>query len=110
MRLNLDETNKNDKPLWFIAYQGTKYFNVTKMNDFETISKANIDEIFVKHLFTDNPENKYLYTDPKVIEMIKCWFQNDNYKDVAKCKNANIDAQYYLHIILNILFAYWPKL
>ena len=110
MRLNLDETNKNDKPLWFIAYQGTKYFNVTKMNDFEAISKANIDEIFVKHLFTDNPENKYLYTDPKVIEMIKCWFQNDNYKDVAKCKNANIDAQYYLHIILNILFAYWPKL
>ena len=110
MRLNLDETNKNDKPLWFIAYQATKYYNVTKMDDYKTISKANVDEIFVKHFLTDNPENKDKYTNPKKIENTKCIFSNDNYVDISKCKNAELSPEFYLHYVLNILFAHWPKL
>ena len=110
MRLNLDETNKNDKPFWYVAYQATKYFNVTKLDDYETIANANIDEIYAKHFLTDNPGNEHEYTNPKIIDKIRCYFQNDNYKDFAKCKNADKEAEYYLHYILNVLFAYWPKL
>ena len=110
MRLNLDETNKNDKPLWFIAYQATKYYNVTKMDDYKTIAKANVDEIFVKHFLTDNPENKDQYTNPKRIEKSKCKFSNDNYIDISKCKNVELGPEFYLHYVLNILFAHWPKL
>ena len=32
-RLDLDETNKNDKPLWYISYQASKLYNVSTMND-----------------------------------------------------------------------------
>ena len=110
MRLNLDETNKNDKPVWFEGYQATKFYNVTKMDDYETISKANIDEIFAKHFFTDNPGNAKYYTNPKKIDEVRCYFQNDNYKDMGKCNNADKDGIYYLHYILNILFHYWPKI
>ena len=110
MRLNLDETNKNDKPVWFEGYQATKFYNVTKMDDYETISKANIDEIFAKHFLTDNPENAKEYTNPKIIDEVRCYFQYDNYKDMAKCKNADKDGVYYLHYTLNILFNYWPKI
>ena len=110
MRLNLDETNKRNEPIWFVSYQASKFFNVTKMNEYELISKANIDEIFAKHYLTDNPGNKHEYTNPKVIDGVRCNFQNDNYKDLAKCKNADVDFVDKLHIIFNILFAYWPKL
>ena len=110
MRLDLDETNKNNKPIWFVSYQGTKYYNVTKMDDYETISNANIDETFAKHFLTDNPGNQHEYTNPKVIDEVRCYFQNDNYKDMAKCKNADKGGVYYLHYILNMLLAYWPKI
>ena len=110
MRLNLDETNEKDKPIWYVAYQASKYYNVSKMDDYEAISKANIDEDFVKHFLTDNPENKIHYTNPKFVETIKCFFLNDNYKDIAKCKNVELDGEFYLHYFLNILFAYWPKI
>ena len=110
MRLDLDESNKNNKPIWFVAYQASKFYNVTKMNDYETISKANIDEIFAKHFLTDNPGNEHEYTNPKIIDEIRCYFQNDNYKDLAKCKNADKNPEYYLHYVLNILFAYWPRI
>ena len=109
MRLNLDETNKRDEPVWFASYQASTFFNVTKMNDYETISKANIDDIFVKHYFNDNPENEKEYTNPKVINAVRCYFQNDNYKDLAKCENADVDFVDKLYFIFNILFAYWPK-
>ena len=109
MRLDLDETNKNNNPKWFVAYQASKFYNVTKMNDYETISKANIDEVFAKHFLTDNPGNAHEYNNPKIIDEVRCYFQNDNYKDMAKCKNADKNAEYYLHYVLNILFAYWPK-
>ena len=110
MRLNLDETNKKNEPVWFVSYQATKYYNVTKLDDYETISKANIDETFVKYFLTDNPGNEKEYTNPKVIDEVRCYFQNDNYKDMAKCKNADKSAEYYLHYVLNILLAYWPKI
>ena len=110
MRLDLDETNKNDKPIWFVSYKASSYYNVTKMNDYETIAKSNIDETFVKHFLTDNPGNEHEYTNPKIIDEVRCYFENDNYKDMAKCKNADKDGVYYLHYVLNLLFAYWPKI
>lgn len=110
MRLDLDNTNKNNKPIWFVAYQASKFYNVTKLDDYEAISKANIDEIYAKHFFTDNPSNSPKYTNPKIIDQVRCYFQNDNYKDMAKSKNFDKNAEYYLHYVLNILFAYWPKI
>ena len=110
MRLNLDETNKNDKPIWFVVYKASEYYNVTTMNDFDNIAKANIDETYVKHFLTDNPGNEKEYKNPKVINKVKCFFQNDNYKDIARCKNIDKGGEFYLHYVLNILFAYWPKL
>ena len=57
-RLNLDETNKKDKPVWYISYKASKFFNVSKMLDYDKISKANIDENFAKITLNDNPENE----------------------------------------------------
>ena len=109
-RLNLDETNKKDKPIWYISYQASKFFNVSKMLDYDKISKANIDENFAKITLNDNPENEIYYKNQKFIEKIKCEFGNDNYKDLLKCKNINQDAEFYLHYVLNILFKKWPKI
>jgi len=88
MRLDLDETNKRDEPVWFISYQSSKFYNVTRMDDYENIANANIDENFAKKFLTDNIEIEHEYTNPKVIDEVRCYFQYDNYKDMAKCKNA----------------------
>ena len=38
------------------------------------------------------------------------YFENDNYVDISKCKNVELGPEFYLHYVLNILFAHWPKL
>ena len=110
MRLDLDETNKRDEPVWFVSYQASKFYNVTRMDDYENIAKANIDENFAKKFLTDNIEIEHEYTNPKVIDEVRCYFQYDNYKDMAKCKNAEKNFEYYLFYVLNILFVDWPKM
>ena len=109
-RLDLDKTNKNDNPFWYISYQASKFFNVTKMDDFDIISKANIDENYAKINLADNPENEEKYKSQKYIEKLKCEFRNDNYKDLVKCKNVDLGPEYYLHYVLNVLFKNWPKI
>ena len=109
-RLDLDETNKNNKPLWYISYQASKFYNVTKMDDFDKISKANIDENYAKINLADNPGNEEKYKSQKYIEKLKCEFRNDNYKDLVKCKNVDLGPEYYLHYVLNVLFKNWPKI
>ena len=109
-RLNLDETNIKDEPIWYISYQASKFYNVSKMTDYDKISKANIDEYYAKLTLNDNPENEIYYKNQKFIEKIKCEFRNDNYKDLLKCKNVNFDAEFYLHYVMNILFKKWPKI
>ena len=108
-RLNLDESNKKDKPIWYISYQASKFYNVSAMNDYDIISKANIDSNYVKKVLNDNPENEAQYTNQKIIDNYKCDFDNDNYVDLKKCKRADLDAEYYLHYVLNVLFKKWPK-
>ena len=108
-RLNLDESNKIQKPIWFISYQATKFYNVTSMDDYDIISKANIDANYAKKVLTDNPENEEEYTNNKFIENVKCDFDNDNYVDSMKCKSADFDGEIYLHYALNVLFKKWPK-
>ncbi len=108
-RLNLDESNKIQKPIWFISYQATKFYNVTSMDDYDTISKANIDANYAKKVLTDNPENEEEYTNNKFIENVKCDFDNDNYVDSLKCKSADFDGEIYLHYVMNLLFKKWPK-
>ena len=110
MRLDLDESNKREEPIWFVSYQATKFYNVSRMDDYETIANANIDEIFAKHFLTDNTEISHEYTNPKIIDEVRCYFQYDNFKDMAKCKNAEKDFEYYLFYILNIFFAHWTKM
>ena len=109
-RLDLDETNKNDKPLWYISYQASKFYNVSMMDDYDTISKANIDEKYAKIHFADNPENEMIYKNPKLIEKIKCQFRSNDYKELLKCKNVDLGAEYYLHYVMNVLFKKWPKI
>ena len=109
-RLNLDETNAKDNPIWYISYQATKFYNVTKMDDYDIISKANIDYKYLKMSYADNPENEIIYNNPKYIEKVKCEFKSDNYKDLLKCRNVDLGAEYYLHYVLNILFKKWPKI
>ena len=109
-RLDLDETNKKDEPKWYISYQASKFYNVSKMDDYDIISKANIDEKYAKIHLADNPENENKYKNQKYIDKIKCAFNNDNYKDLLKCKNVDLGAEYYLHYVLNVLFKKWPKI
>ena len=108
-RLDLDETNKNDKPKWYISYKASKFYNVSNMNDYDKISKANIDEKYVKMVYADNPEYDTNYKSQKIIEKVKCGFKSDNYKDFLKCNNVVLGAEYYLHYVVNVLFKKWPK-
>ena len=109
-RLNLDETNKNDKPLWYISYKASQFYNVSDMNDYDIISKANIDYKYVKKTYADTPDNELMYNDQRVINRVKCEFNSNNYKELLKCKNVDLGGEYYLHYVLNMLFKKWPKI
>ena len=109
-RLDLDETNKKDIPKWYISYKASKFYNVSNMNDFDIISRANIDSKYVKMVYADNPENEMKYDNQKYIDRVKCYFNTDNHRDLLKCDNVDFGAEFYLHYVLNFLFKKWPKI
>lgn len=110
-RLNLDESNRLRKPIWYISYNASEFYNVTDMTDFEGISKANIDENYGKHYYTDNPELKELYTSKQEIENLKCYFHTDNFISQLKCKNAKHFIEHYTNYVFDhFFFAKWEKL
>lgn len=108
-RFNLDESNKTGKKIWY-NYNATQLFNVTTMTDIEGVRKANIDEEFVRHKYTDNPENYKFYTNKQIIENTKCIFHNDNFKDILACPNFQQTAEEKMHKYFNMFNMKWIKL
>ena len=105
-RLNLTESNLRKNAVWYISYVGTKLFNVTSLTDYQSLSKYEITDEYMKHHFTDNPA-MFTQINNNSLNYVKCFFHKDNNRELRQCPNIYLSEEAHMHYIWDLLTAKW---
>jgi hypothetical protein len=120
-RFNLTKANSEpdvETPKWDIAYRATEHFNVTYLNDYESLSafseriltdKNNFNKI-MSSFFTGSPLiNQYL-SNSKMARYLSCRFTKDIFDDYYKCIGyITWDPEEYAYKLINVIEGSWFK-
>ena len=107
-RMNLTESNKLRKPIWFISYIATDFFNVDSMADVDSVNKYEIGPEYVIKKYTDIDNAKEKSKDWGAVNSCKCTFNCDTIEEQNKCQNMKAGFnERYLHYVLDYLMGNW---
>ena len=107
-RMNLTESNKLRKPIWFISYIATDFFNVDTMADVDSVNKYEIGPEYVIKKYTDIDNAKEKSKDWGAVNSCKCTFNCDTIEEQNKCQNMKAGFnERYLHYVLDYLMGNW---
>ena len=108
-RMDLNQSNTLDKPVWFNSYNATDLFNVTSLNDIVNMAKFKITPEYIQHKYTDVPGSEERGKDAGARHSAQCVYDHDNMEDVFNCTGYSIFSEDYLHYILNKISFKWAK-
>ena len=108
-RMNLTESNEKRKPIWFIPYNATELFNVTSLNDIESIAKFKITPEYIQHRYTDVPGSEDRGKDEGTRYSAQCTYDHDNMEDVFSCTGYSVFSDDYIYYLLNKISVKWEK-
>ena len=109
-RLNLTLSNQLRKPIWFISYIATEFFNVETMADVDSVNKYKIGPEYVIKKYTDIDDAKKKSEDWGAINSCKCTFNCDTIEEQNKCQNMKTGFnERYLHYVLDYLMGNWKE-
>jgi len=108
-RMNLIESNEKREPVWFIPYNATDLFNVTSLNDIESMAKFKISPEYIQHKYTDVPGSEDRGKDEGSRIHEQCHYDHDNMEDVLNCTGYSILSESYLYYLFNKISFQWEK-
>ena len=108
-RMNLTESNEKREPIWFIPYNATELFNVTSLNDIESIAKFKITPEYIQHRYTDVPGSEDRGKDEGTRYSAQCTYDHDNMEDVFNCTGYSTFSEDYLLYFFNKVSVKWEK-
>ena len=108
-RMNLTESNEKREPIWFIPYNATELFNVTSLNDIESIAKFKITPEYIQHRYTDVPGSEDRGKDEGTRYSAQCTYDHDNMEDVFSCTGYSVFSESYLLYLFNKVSFEWEK-
>jgi len=108
-RMNLIESNEKREPVWFIPYNATDLFNVTSLNDIESMAKYKISPEYIQHKYTDVPGSEDRGKDEGTRTHEQCHYDHDNMEDVLNCTGYSILSESYLYYLFNKISFQWEK-
>jgi len=108
-RMNLIESNEKREPVWFIPYNATDLFNVTSLNDIESMAKYKISPEYIQHKYTDVPGSEDRGKDEGSRINEQCHYDHDNMEDVFNCTGYSILSESYLYYLFNKISFQWEK-
>ena len=108
-RMNLIESNEKREPVWFIPYNATDLFNVTSLNDIESMAKYKISPEYIQHKYTDVPGSEDRGKDEGSRIHEQCHYDHDNMEDVFNCTGYSILSTSYLYYLFNKISFEWEK-
>ena len=106
-RMNLIESNEKREPVWFIPYNATDLFNVTSLNDIESMAKYKISQEYIQHKYTDVPGSEDRGKDEGSRINEQCHYDHDNMEDVLNCTGYSILSESYLYYLFNKISFEW---
>jgi sphingomyelin phosphodiesterase len=108
-RMNLIESNEKREPVWFIPYNATDLFNVTSLNDIDSMAKFKISPEYIQHKYTDVPGSEDRGKDEGSRIHEQCNYDHDNMEDVFNCTGYSILSTSYLYYLFNKVSIQWAK-
>ena len=108
-RMNLIESNEKREPIWFIPYNATELFNVTSLNDVESMAKFKITPEYIQHKYTDVPGSEDRGKDEGTRYSAQCTYDHDNMEDVFNCTGYSVFSDDYIYYLLNKISVKWEK-
>ena len=108
-RMNLIESNEKREPVWYIPYNATDLFNVTSLNDIESMAKFKISPEYIQHKYTDVPGSEDRGKDEGSRTHEQCNYDHDNMEDVLNCTGYSILSESYLYYLFNKISIKWAK-
>ena len=108
-RMNLIESNEKREPIWFIPYNATELFNVTSLNDVESMAKFKITPEYIQHKYTDVPGSEDRGKDEGTRYSAQCTYDHDNMEDVFNCTGYSVFSEDYLLYLFNKVSVKWEK-
>ena len=107
-RFNLDKSNKEKLPYWYIGYRATEFFKVKDMTQFEKILSINPKGDYIINEYAGSEKGYSLAKNDKAIKRAQCILKTDSFLDFHKCKGVKIEFSEEMAIVgLNYLMSPW---
>ena len=107
-RFDLNKSNKEKKPYWFIGYRATQFYNVSDMTQFEKILSINPQGDYIINEYSGSQIGYNLANNKKAIKRAECVLKTDSFLDFHKCKGVKIEFSEEMAIVgLNYLMSPW---
>ena len=107
-RFDLNKSNKEKKPYWFIGYRATQFYNVSDMTQFEKILSINPQGDYIINEYAGSQTGYNLANNKKAIKRAECVLKTDSFLDFHKCKGVKIEFSEEMAIVgLNYLMSPW---
>ena len=110
-RFDLENSNLNNKPIWYISYRGTELFKTSSLDDYDKINQLEIDYNFLVKKYTDSKYYQNLKEKPdELLKRAKCFFKNDIQSEFNKCIGVKISIENeYVYPIFNKIMGEWRE-
>ena len=107
-RFNLDKSNNEKKPYWYIGYRATEFFKVNDMTQFEKILSINPKGDYIINEYAGSNKGINLANNEKAIKRAQCILKTDSFLDFHKCKGIKFEFSEEMAIVgLNYLMSPW---
>ena len=107
-RFNLDKSNKEKLPYWYIGYRATEFFKVKDMTQFEKILSINPKGDYIINEYAGSNKGINLANNEKAIKRAQCILKTDSFLDFHKCKGIKFEFSEEMAIVgLNYLMSPW---
>lgn len=108
-RLNLTISNQMRKPIWYISYRGTQMYNVSHMNEYEKISKIQVEGDYIIKLFAEGEKGYKKAHKKSAIKQFQCQVSYDSFEDVIKCTDYALGPRLVFYAF-NLLMKEWKEI
>jgi len=107
-RFNLDKSNKEKLPYWYIGYRATEFFKVKDMTQFEKILSINPKGDYIINEYAGSEKGYSLAKNDKAIKRAQCILKTDSFLEYHKCKGVKFEFNEEMSIVgLNYLMSPW---
>ena len=102
-RFNLDDSNKDKKPYWELAYKASEFYGVENMMDYQTLRVFNNIEDYVENRYSGSKNGKKNRSSAGSIKKARCVMSTNSFQEFLECSPPKGISEDLAYIVVNYL-------